>query len=65
MKSWFEHMHRNPELSMQEEKSAKYIADTVRSFGEYHIETGLGEYGIVASQKVGHSYRVIGLHAAY
>lgn len=57
-------MHCNPELSMQEEKSAKYIADTLRSLGEYDIETGLGEY-VVASLKVGHSCRVIGLRAAF
>ena len=30
IEEWFEHMHRNPELSMQEEKTAEYIADLVR-----------------------------------
>lgn len=65
MKSWFEHLHRNPELSMQEAKSAKYIADILRSFGEYEVETGIGEYGIVASLKVGDSDKVIGLRADF
>lgn len=65
MKGWFEHLHRNPELSMQEAKSAQYIADTLRSFCEYEVETGIGEYGIVASLKVGDSDRVIGLRADF
>ncbi len=65
MKGWFEHMHRTPELSMQEEKTAKYIEDTLRSFDAYDIETGVGTHGIVASLKVGDSDRVIGLRADF
>lgn len=65
MKGWFEHLHRNPELSMQEAKSAQYIADILRSFGEYEVETGVGELGIVASLKVGDSDQVIGLRADF
>ena len=65
IKGWFEHLHRNPELSMQEAKSAEYIADILRSFGEYDVETGIGEYGIVASLKVGDGDQVIGLRADF
>lgn len=65
MKSWFEHLHRNPELAMQEAKSAKYIAEILRSFGDYEVETDIGEYGIVASLKVGDSDKVIGLRADF
>ncbi|PWQ94394.1 M20 aminoacylase family protein [Leucothrix pacifica] len=65
MKSWFEHLHRHPELSMQEAKSAQYIAEILRSFGEYEVETDIGEYGIVASLKVGDSDKVIGLRADF
>ena len=65
IKGWFEHLHRNPELSMQEAKSAQYIADILRSFGEYDVETGIGEYGIVASLKVGDGDQVIGLRADF
>lgn len=65
IKGWFEHLHRNPELSMQETKSAQYIADILRSFGEYEVETGIGEYGIVASLKVGDGDQVIGLRADF
>ena len=64
MNEWFEHMHRNPELSMKEEKTAKYIADIVRQWG-YEVETGVGKYGIVASLKVGDSAKAIGLRADF
>ncbi|SET54546.1 hippurate hydrolase [Draconibacterium orientale] len=33
LKTWQETMHKSPELSMQEENTAKYIADVVKSFG--------------------------------
>ncbi|MBM7455881.1 hippurate hydrolase [Oceanisphaera litoralis] len=62
---WFEHMHSHPELSMQEADTARYIEQTLRSFGEYEIETGVGKYGIVASLKVGDSDRAIGIRADF
>ena len=61
---WFEHMHRNPELSMQEEKTARFIADTVRKWG-YDVETGVGKYGIVASLSAGDGEKAIGLRADF
>ena len=61
---WFEHMHRNPELSMQEEKTARFIADTVRQWG-YDVETGVGKYGIVASLTAGNGDKAIGLRADF
>ena len=64
MKEWFEHLHRNPELSMQEQETAKYIASTVRQWG-YDVETGIGKHGIVASMTVGASGKAIGLRADF
>ncbi len=64
IEEWFEHMHRNPELSMKEEKTAKYIADLVRSWG-FEVETGIGKYGIVASMTSGNSNKAIGLRADF
>ncbi len=64
MKEWFEHMHRNPELSMQEQETAKYIANAVRQWG-YDVETGIGKHGIVASMTVGASGKSIGLRADF
>lgn len=65
MQAWFEHLHKNPELSMQEEKTAAFIAETLRSFGPYEVVTGVGKYGVVASLKVGDSDRAIGLRADF
>ena len=64
MRDWFEHMHRHPELSMQEQRTATYIADIVRQW-EYEVETGIGKYGIVASMTVGDSKKAIGLRADF
>jgi hippurate hydrolase len=64
LKEWFEHLHRHPELSMREEKTAKYIADTVRQWG-YDVATGVGKYGMVASMTVGDGGKAIGLRADF
>ena len=64
MSEWFQHMHRNPELSMQEMETAKYIANAVRQWG-YEVETGIGKNGIVASMTVGDSRKAIGLRADF
>jgi hippurate hydrolase len=64
MKEWFEHMHRTPELSMQEQATAAYIADIVRPWG-YEVVTGVGKHGIVASLTVGDGGKAIGLRADF
>lgn len=64
IEGWFEYMHRHPELSMQEEHTAKYIADLVSQWG-YEVETAVGKHGIVASLKVGNSEKSIGLRADF
>ena len=64
MKEWFEHMHRNPELSMQEQETAEYIASAVRRCG-YDVESGIGKHGIVASMTVGDGGKAIGLRADF
>lgn len=64
MEEWFEHMHRHPELSMQEENTARYIADLVRQWG-YEAATGVGKHGVVASLKVGDGHKAIGLRADF
>lgn len=59
---WFEHLHRNPELSAKEAETERYIADLLRSWG-YEVETGVGGHGVVASMTVGESGKAIGLRA--
>jgi hippurate hydrolase len=65
LKTWQETMHKSPELSMQEENTAKYIADVVKSFGAYELVEGIGKYGMVASLKVGDGKKVIGIRADF
>lgn len=64
MKEWFEHMHRNPELSMREEETSRYLSQILKQW-DYEVETGIGKYGIVASLKVGNSDKAIGLRADF
>ena len=64
MTEWFEHMHRHPELSMQEQHTARYIAEIVGQWG-YEVETGVGKHGIVASMTVGAGGKAIGLRADF
>jgi hippurate hydrolase len=64
IEEWFEHMHRNPELSMEEHDTASYIAEIVRQWG-YDVQTGIGKHGIVASMTVGDSGKAIGLRADF
>src|SRR5690625_6768273 len=64
MSEWFEQMHRNPELSMEEENTARFIADKVRERG-YEVETGVGKHGVVASLTAGNGTRAIGLRADF
>src|SRR5690606_37300415 len=61
---WFEHLHRNPELSMNEQETAEYLAGIVGQWG-YEVETGIGKFGIVASLKVGDGEKAIGLRADF
>lgn len=64
MQEWFDHMHRTPELSMNEEKTAEYIAGLVKSWG-YDVETGVGKHGVVASLTNGDSAKAIGIRADF
>lgn len=64
IEDWFEHMHRHPELSMKEHNTAEFIAGQVKQWG-YQVETGIGQFGIVASLKVGDSDKTIGLRADF
>ena len=64
MEQWFEHLHRNPELSMQEEKTAQFIAGLLRQWGD-EVETGIGKYGIVASLTAGDGQKAVGLRADF
>lgn len=43
------HLHQNPELSDQEEKTSAFVAGWLRSFGLDDIRTGVGGHGVIAT----------------
>jgi hippurate hydrolase len=65
MREWFEHMHRHPELSMQETSTADYIAEKLREIGVDDLATRVGKNGIVATLKAGEGDGTIGLRADF
>ena len=65
METWMDHIHENPELSMEEEDTAPYIASVLKSFGGWEVTEGVGKYGIVASMTVGDGKKSIGLRADF
>ena len=62
IKSWRHHLHKHPELSLEERETATYIADLLRSWG-YEVSEGVGKYRIVASLTAGSGRDAIGLRA--
>jgi amidohydrolase len=52
MRALYEDLHRNPELSLHEEKTAAKIADQLRKLG-FEVTTGVGNTGVVGVLKNG------------
>lgn len=48
----YQHLHANPELSFQEEKTAARLADELRHAG-FEVTTGVGKRGVVAVMRNG------------
>lgn len=42
------HLHANPELGFQEEKTARYVTDRLKHLGVEDIKTGIGGHGVTA-----------------
>ncbi len=62
MKQWRQHMHKNPELSLQEYETSKFVQGLLDEMGiEYH--TGYAGTGVIGVIKNGTSHRTIGLRA--
>lgn len=64
MKEWMDYMHQNPELNMDTPKTAKYIAERLKSWG-YDVVEGVGGTGVVASLTVGNGKKSIGMRADF
>ncbi len=43
---WRRHVHQHPELSFEEVETARFVAETLQSFG-IAVETGIGKTGVV------------------
>ena len=61
-KAWRHHLHRHPELSLEERETAKYIAALAKDWG-YEVAEGIGTHGVIASLTAGRSGKAIGLRA--
>ncbi|RLQ21438.1 amidohydrolase [Seongchinamella sediminis] len=48
----YRHLHSHPELSLQEEQTARYLARELSSMG-YAVSTGIGGHGLVAKLENG------------
>lgn len=64
MKAWMDHLHQNPELNMDTQETANFIADKLKSWG-YDVAEGIGGTGIVASMAVGEGTKAIGMRADF
>lgn len=60
--AWRQHLHANPELSMQEEKTSAFIQEKLRELG-VSFTANIGGHGVVATLKRGNSDRSVGLRA--
>ena len=59
---WRRHLHRHPELSLQEERTASFICERLREM-DIPFEAGVGGHGVVATLSRGQSNRSVGLRA--
>jgi len=58
--AWRRTIHMHPELSFQEYRTARLVADTLREMG-IEVETGVGKTGVVA--RIGEGRPAIGIRA--
>ncbi|WP_173918899.1 M20 family metallopeptidase [Halobacillus sp. Marseille-Q1614] len=60
--AWRRHFHKYPELSFQEKLTSEKVAEVLRGFKVFDIQTGVGGYGVVATLSLGEG-PVIGFRA--
>ncbi len=56
------HLHANPELSFEEEKTAAYVAEKLESWG-YEVTRNVGGHGVVGCLTVGTGGRSVAIRA--
>jgi amidohydrolase len=62
MVAWRRDLHQNPELSGQETRTARLVAEHLRSLG-LSVKTGVGGHGVVGVLKGGRPGKVVALRA--
>ena len=60
--AWRRHLHRNPELSLQEHQTAAFVCGRLEELG-IAFEAGVGGNGVVGTLTRGRSNRSVGLRA--
>jgi amidohydrolase len=60
--AWRRHLHANPELSFEEHETARFVEETLRSFGGYEIERPTPT-SVVARLRAGGNGKVLALRA--
>ncbi len=63
--AWRRHLHANPELLYDVQRTAEFVAERLREFGCDEVRTGIGRTGVVGAirGRKGDGERVIGLRA--
>jgi len=59
---WRQHLHSHPELSLDEQETAAFVCETLRTLG-VPFTAGVGGHGVVATLTRGNSNRSVGLRA--
>lgn len=59
---WRRHLHAHPELSLQEENTARFVCERLTELG-IPFTAGVGGHGVVATLRRGSSNRSVGLRA--
>ncbi len=62
MTNWRRDIHAHPELAFEEHRTARLVADLLRSFG-IEVHTGIAGTGVVGTLTKGRGNRAIGLRA--
>ncbi len=62
MRQWRRHLHQFPETAFEENQTAEFIANKLKSFG-LEVHQGLGVTGVIAKLSVGDSHKKIALRA--
>jgi len=59
---WRRHLHANPELSLHEQETARFVCEQLEALGVPFV-AGVGGHGVVATLRRGASNRSVGLRA--